>query len=529
MTQSVKYESVTGSAWIETLGTVKAETIRWVQAAHLGEVGSGSFTVVDVDGTAGHASDGIVGLKTIRCVQTAAPAGNQYIFTGYVADRLDRRGDETGIYPLAREIDVSCEDINAALGLWAFMGTDGKRPRESIGARITWLLASGYLDAVDNGLVVYPTTPMLDATNYATRYPGDVLADCVTNNGFNYFLRWNSSILGIELAFYESNTSPLDSTTARVSNAGDDNGSTIFAPLIDFVRRRDPSGVASEIIQAYATGLVEVSNTTTGLNFIRRTRVGSNADTKTAALATIAANRQLRQSASEAVTYTGTIQVPVANVNDFLAGQRFQAKLTHLGLADWTWLRILRRTVSQPQTGTDVGGALEDKYDLLLECSPQEAPCSAATDLNLTATVTVDTARGSGRQWQRPADSNDNNVVTFSQIDNGFGDFVSYLKADLGSDKLVSSFQIINRGDTDAMPSGVHDGNIYYSDDGGTTLHAIPYTFSGAYAAYLTGGATLTFDTPVLARFFYIKASNGGAGAFINRCDIETWAIMGCA
>ena len=532
MTQAIKYESLSTTAWVQNLDTVKHELTRWVQAAYLGEIGTGSFTVNDPDGTAGHDSDGIVGLKTMRVTQSACPAGKQYIYTGFVGLRKYRRGADLGNLGIECEIDVTVQDVNAAAGFDAFNASEGNRPAESVGARLTWLLASGKLDALDTGFVTYPSAPIMNATNYQNRTPADVLADCAMAVGYNWFLRWDAGVaLSLCLCFYAANTSTIDSSTLKISNAGDDDGTTIFAPLTDVELNRDPSRVASDFAYEYASGTVYVHSAATQNTFARRKHVASNSDVKTAGNALLQAGRLLRENSTEEDQLSPvTILVPAAHVNDALAGQRIQVKFTHLrGYTTDTWCRILRRTVSQPQTGTDVGGANEDLYLITMDLSPQEQPCSSPTDLNLAATVTVDTGRGSGRQWQRPADSNDGNVVTFAQIDNGFGDFVSYLKSDLGADYLVSAFQIINRGDTDAMPSGVHDGDIYYSDDGGVTLHAIPYTFSGAYAAYLTGGATLTFDTPVLARLFYIKASNGGAGAFINRCDIETWAIPGCS
>jgi len=384
MTQAVKYESV--GSWIETLGTVKHELSRWAQSAYLGEIATGAFTVNDPDGTAGHSSDGIVGLKTIRVTQSAAPAGNQYIYTGFVGPRKYRRGEDVGIIGVACEIDVTVQDINAIAGFDAFnpstvVGTEGNRPSETVGARITWLLASGYLDAGDEGLVVYPTQVM-DRADYANRTPADVLADCVMAVGFNWFIRWNGTVLGSELAFYNANTSTLDTSSLKISNAGDDNGTTIFAPAIDVELNRDPSRVASKINYQYASGTVPVERAATAIAFARRKHIASNSDVKTAGVALIQADRLLVENSTEEDQLGPiTIWVPAAHVNDALAGQRIQVKFTHLrGYTAYTWVRILRRTVSQPQVGTDVGGANEDWYQLVLDVSPQEGFVAACSD-----------------------------------------------------------------------------------------------------------------------------------------------------
>ena len=530
-------------AWTQNLGTaaVRLGSIAGLrEVASLGEPGDGAIIIDDPLGTQGHSSDGITGLKTFKWTESSAPVNDQIIWIGYVADR-DYYTDDSLITGVARKIGVQLVELNAAFGFEVIRPgvSTNNRPSETVNARLAWLLATGYLDAFNNGLVA-SSTVVLDANDYRNTYPLQVMQDIADATGFNFFLYYDEAATQISLFLDDFNTSTAYTSSLKLSNVLSDLDTltpatfltgTTFAPYNNHVGV-SPLRVASGGSMPYASASIYASRPATATAFALRDKIFPNSNVKTAAMATRQLNRMLRENSTEDPSVTCSVDLPAAKVNAIRRGHRIPYRNRWMAspvdyTAD-TWMRVVERTVKQDKM-------TDDRYTLDLRLSPMEQPCSGATDLNLAATVTYDAARsndaGHAGGWNNPTLANDNNVVTFAYINNGFGNgsaMALYLKSDLGADYTVQSFEIIDEGDTDAMPGGgLGNGDIYYSTDG-ITLVAIPYTFSGAYAAYLTGGATLTFTTPVTARYFYVMASCV-ASEYINRCDIETWAVMGCS
>jgi len=66
----------------------------------------------------------------------------------------------------------------------------------------------------DNGYVIYPTAPTMEANNYNGQHEGDVLADCSLAIGYNYFLYYDEAAGQVSLFFDDSNTSTAYSSSA---------------------------------------------------------------------------------------------------------------------------------------------------------------------------------------------------------------------------------------------------------------------------------------------------------------------------
>jgi nucleoid-associated protein YgaU len=373
MTSSFHYDDPSGAFSID-LGTqaVRLGSIDGLsEKAYMGEADSSRISIDDPDADVGNSGDAILGLKTFVMREGAAPAGNKRVFTGYIGAR-DYYSDLSLDTGAARRIDIELTDLNAALAFEIPHTDDANRPAETVGERITWLLASTELDAVDNGFVVYPDDP-IDPTDYRGQYAKNVLSECAMVVGFNFFLYYDEAATQISLWFQDSNTSTDYSTDARLSNVLSEcdsfpvegEGATKTWAVGKARLRRDPSKVSSAVYQTYEGGFLYVERPATVATYALRETVSSNSNVKTQALAQVEANRMLTENATEDDVISVPVQVPAANVNDIRAGQRIEAHFRQLpGYGDdFHWFRVVKRNVKQQQMTPEL-------YVIDLELSP---------------------------------------------------------------------------------------------------------------------------------------------------------------
>lgn len=383
MSQTTTYSTAT------TITTVVPVSARYVEAADLGDVGTGGALLDDDAG-----STTIVGLKAWKVTQSSAPAGNQRIFSGFVGLRDADRGDGKYSVGAGRVIDLTFHDGNRLLGDYVITGSDGKRGAETIKARMTWLLGSSYTPVADHGYVVYPAKAM-DKADYRGMFVGDVIRDCADAIGFNYFVYWDETNAAWSLWFDNPNTSSAYTTTAKISNAaGDADGTTVFAPDMDAKLTRDPQYLASGDYQTYSAGAVYRTNATTLSTYGHRDIVNSNFLDKTSDAAKRRGDQYLRDHDGEDDGITCAIYTLPANVNDIRAGHLMQAKFTHFnpeGYASYSYFRVKRRTVTQPDN-------TDERYRIDLELTPViPFICANLSDVNQThGTVTGEVAVESG-------------------------------------------------------------------------------------------------------------------------------------
>lgn len=357
MAQSVTYNGT-------PLTTVRRAGLEITESAELGAVGTGAIVVDDDAG-----SVTLAGHKAVEVQQSAdSPA---LMWSGFVGRKHISRGT-THATLAGRDIAASVADLNDLLGRLVLRGSSAIRPSETVGARLTWLLASDALASLvaDNGLVTYPSTTM-DADDYRGQHPGDVLAACAKAVRYNYFVYPDPSTDAASLFFADANTSTAYSSTLRISNVGSDIDNVTTFAARDAILTSDPENVASNVWAAYCNGHVYRTRGSTASNYAARDIVTENAGDKSAATATLRADDLLWEVKSEEHSIEATIRVPAASVNLVRAGHRIEGRFSHFapeGYASWTWFRVLHRTITQPMdTDTD--------YDLRLVLSPQEVRC----------------------------------------------------------------------------------------------------------------------------------------------------------
>ena len=313
----------------------------------------------------------ILGRKVWKMVEDTCPVGNQVVWRGVTGVKRISRGSGSATFPFGRRWIVELIEDNVRLGRRAITVPQANRPAETVSARLTWLLTTpGYSGLiVDRGLVE-ASSVMLDAVDYTNRTGADVLRDLATESGFNFFARYRELTDDLELAFRDDDTSQLDTSTLRISNAGDEDLITTWPSGWDAELEQSPERKADEVVLPYTGGTVVRPATLTASPDDVVSLVAPTAAVKTAATATILADRLLDQHDSEDERIPAIrIVLPAANLNDVKPGHLIQAKLTHLpGFETYRPCRVLSKSFGRPD------GETQAFYDVDLALSPALPP-----------------------------------------------------------------------------------------------------------------------------------------------------------
>jgi hypothetical protein len=398
MTATYKYVNAFGatSTFSVDLGT---SAIRLGQIPGLTElaehcaVGTSSVVIDNPSGTVGHSSDQIIGHQVFTCDEGAAASGNQRVFTGIIGAREYERGDSTRPSlrtTLANQINVTLFDLNALLGFLVITGTDGKRPAETVAARLSWILGSAYLTGLvaDNGLVASAAAFGMEACDYRGQRPVNVINDCeLASNWFAFVYPDETKTVIASLFFDDANVSTAYTSTVKLSNVlADIDGSTVFGTT-DGKLTRKPDDLGSGVYLPYSKGAVYRTRSATVATYGSRDVEAPNSNVKSSGKASLIADNFLWQHHTEEDRISCSVEVPAASVNLIRAGHRIQVKFSHLpGYTSYTWCRVLSRSPGQP-VETD------QRYTLQLELSPQEA---AQTVAGIVQTAVLATGAGGG-------------------------------------------------------------------------------------------------------------------------------------
>lgn len=315
------------------------------ECANRGEVGTGGFDTLDPTSVMS-----IPALRSVVLYEPAAGGANRQTFTGFTHDRTIQYITDASLS--ARMWGVETTDLNILASDYVLADADSAdRASETDYARVVWLLTTvfGTTGNIGSGVVPNSNTVTMEATDYRGRKPADVLAECSEASGKLWFIYDYGS--GRKL-YYDVATGTSLSSSSKISDVdADTDGSTVFAPIGNLTKKVSPDRIYSKVHLTYNGGTVTVSNGTTATTYRAREASVLDASISDSTLATTKANALLNASASEITEIEGlTIIVPAANLNDIRAGQRVQIKLTRMGIAAYTYFRVIRRTI-QP-TGT---------------------------------------------------------------------------------------------------------------------------------------------------------------------------------
>lgn len=339
----------------------------------------------------------VVGHHAFRAVETACSW--QTLFRGYFADRSVVRVKEAGLATgVARRWDCTVIDANAVLQFEVVQGSTGKRPAETDTARLAWLLGSSFKGPVsssDANVLGYDVA--LDKADYRGQTMADVLADCGSASGANYFAAWDDTNGEYRLHYYRP-TRAFNSSSLSISNVlSEVDQDTVYAPSEDVRLHLDPSRQFSGVYYQYGekdSAVYETSATVLALIGHKRETSEQDGAVRTSAKATAKAGRYLSEAETEVATITCTLRkVPPSRVNLIRAGQRIQVKFTHLpGFTSATWLRVVGRTVAQD-------GETQEFYRVTLELADPKQVGSRVR--HRPQPVPPDTADGSSVAFTR--------------------------------------------------------------------------------------------------------------------------------
>ncbi len=316
-------------------------------------VGASTLVIDDPDG-----DFDIGGHNYVRVRETEAP-DEGILWAGFATIRHIKRdvGFMTGA---ARTWTANLDDVNTAIARRILSeGNDADRPAETDVERIQWLVDENFIS--DLGGRISTANPVdMDAANCIGMGVYDVINDCMLQSGKNCFQQ--DVTIGLDdhipTTFYDFASSTQLQSDLQISNYNDDITAEVGAPSpmgaaqtwaasLDTDMERDPTRVYWKVRGQYDGGTVTRTRPATAVNFAARETTASWPLVKTATIANARADRYLLDISTEEDVITTTIWVHPAHVNDARAGWKVQARFSHLpGYEDWTWMRILNRTVT---------------------------------------------------------------------------------------------------------------------------------------------------------------------------------------
>ncbi|MEO5965227.1 MAG: hypothetical protein ABIR11_07155 [Candidatus Limnocylindrales bacterium] len=312
-------------------------------------VAAGSTILVDdPDGTFN-----VRGLRKVYVTETADTA--QSIYVGYTANRKIERG-----YPYvgaARRWTLNLYDLNSVLDRRLGVGPDWKRPEETDVERVQWVMSTDEASLIEDSIYISTADPKpMDAVDYRGQSWKSVLDDCAQQTGKNYFVANldsgdpNVADTNDFTLWYGNDDLAVFDSAVRISNIGADIDDTTTLVVGDNATLdRSPDRIADGVYGNYDGGHVYLREPTTATDFARRDVSANWPYVKSATKARNRTRRYLRSLSSEEDIITCTVKVDAARVNIILAGQRVEARFSHLPgyETDYVWMRVIERTVNQ--------------------------------------------------------------------------------------------------------------------------------------------------------------------------------------
>jgi hypothetical protein len=434
-----------------------------------------------------------------------ADCSKRRLFSGYVADRSQARGDGSHrslILGAARTWDTTLVDYNNTMWQRVIRGSDGNRPAETDVARINWIIGSAYTATVSDAGLISSSGPVnMDAADYRGRYPADVAADCGNASQKNYFVYFDEATWHPAFAYFDPTSTTYTSTLQFSNVLSDVDSSTTFAAtgVLDL----DPSAVYSGVYLRYSGGTVYRQNTTTLSDIGIRDASIDEPDIKTSAAAIARADAYLVAAGVEQKTLKIHTELPSTHVNLILPGQRVRVKFSHLtGYTSFAYARVVTRTVSQAEGSDKV-------YIVELECrTPTIIAWTTTSDAAHSFTAVSSTQYFDGTEFQPTLVDDDDTtpVDPHATVGGNFGFQIDLLAAQtVASIRVYVSNEFGNTGTWKVRGSDVEDFASYTTYEDAATL---VFTHSPAY-----GAGTLTLGSTGSHRYWRVGFAIGNFSA----------------
>lgn len=461
------------------------------------------------------------------------------VYTGRAIDRTVGRLSKQ-FSGTARTWNCTLNDLNAELHrvLIRFIDNDGKRLAESDVTRLNWLLGSRALSGIvwDEGLVSAAGACNLLAQDERRKFADDIISEWISVAGKNFYV-YQDTASGHPALAYQHDESAYWAATIAISNAGDDNGSTIFAPEPAVATHRgDPADGPFTGVDYGWKGdpiFAESAATIAALGGIRREQVFDTDRVGHLATAQAEAIRWLNQHADETNTIPVVITVPSAKVNCAFAGQEISVKLINIpGMESGITCRIRRRDARPVAPGV---------WELHLELW---APRTAASDAAITNDCGINFALGktvivtqTGPGAPMPTNSGEAALTDGSKtpgvsaqfgagghVSGSSGDYTFAFAVDLGAAQTVEEM------------------NLYWWSSIGFEVIAAAYSTVGTSGPWTDAGATGSLASPITtlaipahsARYWQLTLKHAYVGLtywaalILGGHSLIEWEVLGC-
>lgn len=353
------YESGANNETTDITEHLPLYTWESTELAEEGSVGTSEITLEDPDGELD-----IVAWRRVWAYEDTATGSNSLIYYGWITDKRIERGPfKTGT---ARVWRVSMVDQNAVLNFRVFRGSGGSRPEETDVHRIEWMMdfvdSFGRAPIVEDEFVFGAGARDMDAVDYKGQYTIDLINDCAQHTGKNFYVYTKDngypSSQPTRGLWYGSDLHTAYASPLRLSNdLGDIDSVLTFAISEDTSLERRADRVYSGVyIQADNNIAVYEQRASTYNQFTQRDITVPAPNVKTVARATTRAIRNLDDLDTEEDRISTAVYLPAAKVNFIKPGMRLQFKALHLpGYSDFSWTRVLSRTVTEVSEADDSG------------------------------------------------------------------------------------------------------------------------------------------------------------------------------
>jgi hypothetical protein len=221
----------------------------------------------------------------------------------------------------------------------------------------------------------------MDACDYRGQTAQAVLQDCADKSGRNWFVYFDevSDTYGL---WYDKTSSPNYVCTLSFSNVdGDaDNDLIWWMNPGSPVEVQDPGKIVSGVRAVYTGGEVfrhaSDIGLTTATDFYIREQTAPSANTKTAAKATVMADRLLRDNDGEEISASFSVLLPSTKVGLVRAGMRAACRFAFFDppYRDWTDWRILRLETAQDEPNPGWYNIKADVTPIPESCCEAEIP-----------------------------------------------------------------------------------------------------------------------------------------------------------
>lgn len=321
------------------------------QVAEQGDTGGCEIVVDDPTG------DFFVnGHRLVYVTSTEIITTTKTIWMGYTARRVTKRmAPWSGA---ARQIAITCVDLNTHLDRRVGVGDNWKRPAETDVERVQFMLGEPEATLIED-ITTYVSTddPVdLDAADLRGQSLKAILDSCARQARKNFYITnvdagdanggtnvhtWTFWYGKDSLETYESDV--------RLTNDEGDLDADTWIVYTDAEHEQRPDRVHSGLLVNHDHGWVFRTRDATRQAFARIDWVASEANIKSAAKARAYADRELEDHATEEDIITCKVKIAESESNRLREGMRVQVKFLHFdGFRDeYVWCRVLRRSVRQ--------------------------------------------------------------------------------------------------------------------------------------------------------------------------------------